>query len=107
MNVHINSARFCSVLDSVMCHLISSALFCMELFFFQRSLAVLDLFFGFPKKSSTDNNSSTYSVVLMHDFDKNIRQNPPLYHPNPFKIMFRLHSKNCLERLNCPKHKNH
>ena len=107
MNVHINSARFCSVLDSVMCHLISSALFCMELFFFQRSLAVLDLFFGFPKKSSTDNNSSTYSVVLMHDFDKNIRQNPPLYHPNLFKIMFRLHSKNWLEPLNGPKHKNH
>ena len=43
----------------------------------------------------------------MHDFDKNIRQNPSLYHPNFSKIMFCLHSKNCLDPVNGSKHKNH
>ena len=88
-------------------HQISWALFRMELFLFQRRLAGLDRFFEFPKKISTDNNNSTYSLVLMHEFDKNIRQNPLLYHPNVLKIMLHLHSKNWLEPLNGPKHKNH
>ena len=42
----------------------------------------------------------------MHDFDKNIRQNFPLYHPNFLKIMFCLHKKNCLDPVNGPEHKN-
>ena len=88
-------------------HQISWALFRMELFLFQRRLAGLDRFFEFPKKISTDNNNSTYSLILMHEFDKNIRQNPLLYHPNVLKIMLHLHSKNWLEPLNGPKHKNH
>ena len=88
-------------------HQISWALFRMELFLFQRRLAGLDRFFEFPKKISTDNNNSTYSLVLMHEFDKNIRQNPLLYHPDFLKIMLHLHSKNWLEPLNGPKHKNH
>ena len=68
MDVRINFACFCSVfvsnfnLDIVMCYLIfltqesvnqcqhqnSPVLFCMKLFIFPRSLAILDRFFEFP-----------------------------------------------------------
>ena len=126
MDVPINSARFCSVFQTsiwtVLCA-ISSFLHMNPwtsvstsnqfgfvshgIVSFPETSCRFRSIFWISKKISTDNNKSTYSLVLMHEFDKNIRQNPLLCHPNVLKIMLHLHSKNWLEPLNGPKHKNH